>query len=146
MYQLIYHKTHRSTTCTRPSTVVDYPRQNEQILTSEIMENVSRNHRNAWHKITSRQFFLNKRPWGAPTDGRCYGKSRYPVKLHPEIKIKITFLTFIIPAKIILPFNFLAPRSYGSGAFLIPSCPSTVVVVRPRQLFHCNGYFSKTLQ
>ena len=24
-----------------------------------------------WKKI------LNKRPWGAPTDGRCYGNSRY---------------------------------------------------------------------
>ena len=23
------------------------------------------------------EFFPNKRPWGAPTDGRCYGNSRY---------------------------------------------------------------------
>ena len=33
----------------------------------------------SWHFYSGNkcEFFPNKRPWGAPTDGRCYGNSRY---------------------------------------------------------------------
>ena len=30
---------------------------------------------------TNGKFFPSKRPWGAPTDGRCYGNSRYLLTL-----------------------------------------------------------------
>ena len=73
----------------------------------------------SWHFYSGNEWeiFPNKRPWGAPTDGRCYGNSRYvPVplltrinktsKLHTGIIVTIMliymYITDSLPTGILL--------------------------------------------
>ena len=42
------------------------------------------------------EFFPSECPWGAPTDGRCYGNSRYYRTIMASFFSQISFLPFLL--------------------------------------------------